>query len=259
VARLVRDGVGLGYEEAGHGDPPLVFVHGVACHRGFWGPQLDRFAHHHRVVAVDLRGHGESDAPHQPYTMRAFANDLAWMSRQLGVGRPVVVGQSLGGLVGLELAAAYPECPSAVALIDSVLLPSVHRPEVVHELVAALRGPAPAAALRAYFETFFSPHDDPRRMSWILDAAVRTSPHVTSSVWEESIGWDDAEALQRCRVPLLYIDAGTPNSDLVRASELRPEMTIGRTLGSGHFSQLEVPDQVDAMLARFLAISIPAG
>jgi pimeloyl-ACP methyl ester carboxylesterase len=190
--------------------------------------------------------------------MRAFADDLAWMSRRLEVLRPVVVGHSLGGLVGLELAAAYPECPSAVALIDSVFLPSAHRPEVVHELVASLRGPAPAAALRAYFEPFFSPHDDARRKSWILDAAVKTPPHVTSSVWEESIGWDDANALQRCRVPVLYLDAGTPNADLVRAKELRPEMTIGRTVGSGHFSQLEVPEQVNAMLARFLEI-VPAG
>lgn len=258
MARLVRDGVGLGYEEAGRGDPPLVFVHGVACHRGFCEPQLERFARDHRVVAVDLRGHGESDAPHQRYTMRAFADDLAWMSRRLEVLRPIVVGHSLGGLVGLELAAAYPECPSAVALIDSVFLPCAHRPEVVHELVASLRGPAPAAALRAYFEPFFSPHDDARRKSWILDAAVKTPPHVTSSVWEESIGWDDADALQRCRVPVLYLDAGTPNADLVRASELRPEMTIGRTVGSGHFSQLEVPEQVNAMLARFLEI-LPAG
>jgi hypothetical protein len=60
-------------------------------------------------------------------------------------------------------------------------------------------------------------------------------------------------------VPSLYIDAGTPNSDLVRASKLRPDMAIGRTVGSGHFSQLEVPDQVNSMLARFLAISVPAG
>jgi pimeloyl-ACP methyl ester carboxylesterase len=256
VARLVCDGVGLGYEETGRGDPPLVFVHGVACHRGFWEPQLNRFAQDHRVVAVDLRGHGESDAPHQPYTMRAFADDVAWMSRQLGLCRPVLVGHSLGGLVGLELAAARPQCAGAVALIDSVLLPSAHRPEVVHELVASLRGPAPDAALRAYFETFFSPHDDARRKSWILDAAVKTSPFVTSSVWEQSIGWDDADALQRCRVPLLYIDAGTPNADLVRASELQPGMIIGKTVGSGHFSQLEVPDQVNAMLARFLEIAV---
>lgn len=259
MGRLVRDGVGLGYEEAGRGDPPVLLVHGVACHRGFWEPQLGRFAQAHRVVAVDLRGHGESDAPQQGYTMAGFAEDLAWMCAELGLDGPVIVGHSLGGLVGLELAAAHPECPSAVVLIDSVLLPSVHRPEIVHELVASLRGPAPAAALRAYFESFFSPHDDVHRKSWILDAAVKTPPHVTSSVWQESIGWDDAEALRRCRVPLLYIDAGTPNADLARASELRPEMMIGKTVGSGHFSQLEVPDQVNAILARFVEISVPAG
>jgi pimeloyl-ACP methyl ester carboxylesterase len=129
----------------------------------------------------------------------------------------------------------------------------------VHELVASLRGPAPAAALRAYFETFFSPQDDARRKSWILDTAVKTPPHVTSSIWEESIGWDDAQALRRCGVPLLYIDAGTPNADLARASELQPEMMISRTVGSGHFSQLEVPDQVNAILARFVEIAVPAG
>jgi pimeloyl-ACP methyl ester carboxylesterase len=250
--------VTLGYEEVGEGDPPLLLVHGIACDRGFWTPQLGYFKRDHRVVAVDLRGHGESDAPHQPYTMQAFADDLAWTCAQLGLNRPVIVGHSLGGLVALELAAMDPECPSAVVAIDSVLLPPVHRPEIVHALVASLRGPAPAAALRAYFETFFSPQDDPRRKSWILDAAVKTPPYVTSSIWEESIGWDDAQALRRCRVPLLYIDAGTPNADLARASELRPEMMIGKTVGSGHFSQLEVPEQVNAILARFLEIAVPA-
>jgi pimeloyl-ACP methyl ester carboxylesterase len=258
VARLVRDGVALGYEEAGRGEPPILFVHGVACHRGFWAPQLAYFAQAHRVVAVDLRGHGESDAPEQPYTMRAFAEDVAWICSELGLGHPVVAGHSLGGLIGVELATAHPECASAVALIDSVLLPAANRPEVGHELVASLRGPAPAAALRAYFEAFFSPHDDPGRKAWILDQAVRTPPHVCSSVWQESIGWDDAAALRRCAVPLLYLDAGTPNADLARALELQPAMVIGKTVGSGHFSPLEVPDQVNAMLARFIATSVPA-
>jgi pimeloyl-ACP methyl ester carboxylesterase len=259
VARLVRDGVALAYDEAGHGDPPLIFVHGVACHRGFWQPQLDRFGRDHRVVAVDLRGHGESDAPHQPYTMRVFADDVAWMSRQLEVTGPIVVGHSLGGLVALELAHAHPDCPSAVALIDSVLLPSLDRPEVVRDLVAGLRGADAVGALRGYFELFFSPYDDPGRKAWILDNAARTPPHVTSSVWEESTSWDDAAALRSCRVPLLYLDAGTPNANLSRAVGLKPKMMIGRSVGSGHFSQLEVPDQVNAMLARFLELAVPAG
>lgn len=253
---MIREGVALGYEETGRGDPALLFAHGVACHRGFWAPQLHHFAQDHRVVAVDLRGHGESDAPEQPYTMRAFADDLAWTCRELGLRRPVLVGHSLGGLVALELAAAYPDCPGALVLIDSVLLPSAHRPEVVHDLVAGLRGRDPVGALRGYFEAFFSPNDDPGRKAWILDTAVQTPPHVTSSVWEQSIGWDDAAALASCRVPLLYLDAGTPNADLSRASELQPGMMIGRTVGSGHFSQLEVPDQVNAMVARFLETAV---
>jgi pimeloyl-ACP methyl ester carboxylesterase len=256
VARLVREGVVLAYDEAGHGSPPLVFVHGVACHRDFWGPQISRFAPEHRVVAVDLRGHGESEAPKQPYTIQVFADDLAWLCAQLDIERPVVVGHSLGGLIALELAGAHPERPGAVVLIDSVLLPGVKRPDVVRQLVRDLRGPDPATALRAYFEGFFAPHDDQARKQWILDQAVRTPPHVTSSVWEESLaGWDDAEALRRCRVPVLYIDAGTPNADLARASELCARMVVGKTVGSGHFSELEVPGQVNAMLERFIAIA----
>jgi pimeloyl-ACP methyl ester carboxylesterase len=112
-------------------------------------------------------------------------------------------------------------------------------------------------ALRDYYAAFFGPHGDPTTTAWVMEQVVRTPPHVTSSVWEESIrSWDDAEALRRCRVPLLYIDAGTPNADLARAASLAPQLVVGRTVGSGHFSPLEVPEQVNAMLARFFAVSL---
>lgn len=253
MTRLVRDGVSLAYEQAGRGDPPLLFVHGLACHRGFWAAQIRCFARRRRVVAVDLRGHGESDAPHQAYTVASFADDLAWMSGQLELDRPVVIGHSLGGLIALELAGAAPDRVAAAALIDSVLLAGGDRSAVVHALVRGLRGADPPATLRAYFEGFFGPYDDPARKAWIVDEATKTPPHVTSSVWEESVSWDDAAALERCRVRLLYLDAGTPNADLARASELGRELMIGRTIGSGHFSPLEVPDQINAMLGRFIA------
>jgi hypothetical protein len=85
-----------------------------------------------------------------------------------------------------------------------------------------LRGRDPDSALRAYFESrLFGPYDDAATRSWILDQAVLTEPHVTSSLWEESLAsWDDGAALRECRVPLLYIDAGTPNTDLARAVKL---------------------------------------
>ena len=59
-----------------------------------------------------------------------------------------------------------------------------------------------------------------------------------------------------CRVPVLYIDAGTPNTDLSRFGELCPRLVTGKTVGSGHFVQLEVPEQVNAMIERFLAVAL---
>lgn len=192
--------------------------------------------------------------------MELFAGDLEWMCQRLELHRPIVIGHSLGGLAALKLAAGYPARAGAVVLIDSVLLPPGHRADAVRALVAGLRAEAPDQALRVYFEALFGPHDASNRKAWILEEATKTPAHVTSSVWEQSLSsWDDADALRRCRAPLLYIDAGTDNADLPLAMRLHPGMAIGRTVGSGHFSQLEVPDQVNAMLARFIAIAETAG
>jgi pimeloyl-ACP methyl ester carboxylesterase len=256
VATLSRDGTVLAYEDAGVGDPAVVLIHGIACHRAFMAPQARFLRARHRVIAIDLRGHGDSDAPEQRYAIDALADDVGWICEQLAVTDAVVVGHSLGGLVALELAAGRPDLTRGAALIDSVLLAGAGREATVAGLVAGLRGPDGDQVLRDYFRLFFGPHDDSAVCDWILDQAVRTPTHVISSVWEEASSWDDAQALTRCRPPLLYLDAGTPNANLQRAVSLNPAIMVGRTVGTGHFSQLFAPAQVNAMLERFLAVGL---
>jgi pimeloyl-[acyl-carrier protein] methyl ester esterase len=104
----------LAMEVTGQG-PPLVLLHGWAMHSGIWGPLVANLARHHRVIAVDLPGHGHS-APTAPCTLDAMAEAVdATIGHD---GQPVaVLGWSLGGLVAMRWALARPARVRRLALV----------------------------------------------------------------------------------------------------------------------------------------------
>jgi pimeloyl-ACP methyl ester carboxylesterase len=110
--------------------------------------------------------------------------------------------------------------------------------------------------LRQFLELNFAPTDDPQRKARLVDQMASTPQQVGVSTWDGMFAWDSATATAACKVPVLYIDTGTPNADLQRFHELCPQLVIGKTVGSGHFLELEVPEQVNAMIDRFLVITL---
>ncbi len=244
MQQLKRNGIALFYEEAGKGAPPILLVHGLAGDHTFMTPQFEHYRSTHRVVSMDLRGHGQSEKPQQEYTIAGFADDLAWLCRELGIYKPVLIGHSLGGMIVLDLAARYPEVPAAMVALDATIV------------TQGLRTPAYREVLRQFMELNFAPTDDPQRKARIVDQMASAPQHVVASAWEGMLAWDSATAAAACKVPVLYIDTGTPNADLLRFHELCPQLVIGKTVGSGHFLELEVPEQVNAMIDRFLAIAL---
>ena len=100
------DGESLAYEVTGEG-PPIVLVHGITESRRSWDPLIAPLARDHRVVAVDLRGHGESDR-RPSYDVLTMAADIHAVVEAVGATEPLVVGHSLGGAVVSVYAAAYP-------------------------------------------------------------------------------------------------------------------------------------------------------
>ena len=84
MTTIAHDGITLAYDDRGAGEPAFVFVHGWTCDRSFFAPQAEHFARRHRVVSVDLRGHGQSDKPDEPYPIGAYADDIAHLIDQLG-------------------------------------------------------------------------------------------------------------------------------------------------------------------------------
>jgi pimeloyl-ACP methyl ester carboxylesterase len=115
-----RGGVRLAYEIAGVGDPAMIFVHGWSCDRSYFAQQFGYFASDHAVAAMDLRGHGDSSRPDPApgsYDIEALAEDVLAVIKAAGFNSPVVVGHSLGALVGLACA-VRPEAVRALLMID---------------------------------------------------------------------------------------------------------------------------------------------
>jgi len=250
-----RDGVRLAYEDSDSDLPPILFVHGWGCDHAFFAPQAKYFGRSHRTVSVDLRGHGESDAPRQEYTMGVFAADLAALCTELLLRQPVIVGHSMGGNVALELAAQYPDIPAAFVLIDSVILPPGPFIEQLLPLKDALRGSDYISVFREVISSLFIDCDDRKRKEQIVASLPSAPQHVLVSAFRHHLTeYDATAAAKACRVPVAYIGAQVAMVDLPRFQRACPQLMTAQTLGAGHFSPLEVPDQINAMLSRFLAI-----
>ncbi len=129
-------------------------------------------------------------------------------------------------------------------------------------------GPDYVAAARAQAVEIYLDHvdiDDPTRKDRLLAEIYKAHQKVPQQAAVSTMvnllnGYDSLPAAQACKVPVLYLDAGVPmiekGRDLERFRAACPQLVIAKTYGAGHFSPLEVPDQVNAMIARFIAVGI---
>lgn len=259
MQKLQRDGVTLAYTEAGSGEPPVLLVHGWTCNHTYFQPQFEHFSRAHRTVAVDLRGHGESDKPQQEYTLDGFADDLAWLAGELGLRKPIVIGHSLGGAIVLALAQRHPDLPGAIVMVDGAAVRARGSAEALQPMIEALYGPAYLDVQRTIVEnTLFDPTDDPALRERVVREMTASPQHVTASCLKNLVVYDQEAAARACAVPALNVVAARPIQDVALTRELMPNLIHGQTVGAGHFLQLLVPDQLNAMIESFLALHVPA-
>jgi pimeloyl-ACP methyl ester carboxylesterase len=245
-----RDGVTLRYIEAGTGDPALIFVHGWTCNRNFWPGQLDHFAKKHHVVAVDLRGHGESDKPDQDYTIDEFADDVAWLIGELKLEKPVVIGHSMGGSIAMNLARRYPDLTSAVVLVDSPIVPFPGPSSMTDALLAGFQSPGYQQIAEVFArQSFFEPTTDPALLEEIV-ASMGAPQRVTYTAFKDILSPANQSA-GPIPVPSLFIRARTAYATEDQLREHIPGMSVV-TVPAGHFIQFEQPAATNNIIADFL-------
>jgi len=251
---LSRD-VEIAYEEAGRGDPAVILIHPPFGNRSHFAAVFAHLAKRNRVIALDLRGCGQSGVPAEGFHIVDLAEDVRAVCRAAGVERAVLCGHSLGGTVALEVAALEPQLVAGVALLDAVVLfPEPLRRQVVEQLVPALAGPGWQVALRGYIAgRMFGRFDPPEVRTRIAQEVATLPAHMPAPLMRDAMSNDFSDRLAAGKYPLLFVHAQVP-ADLERLKQLRPDAIVASVAASGHFLTLIVPDQVNAMLDRFLAI-----
>jgi 3-oxoadipate enol-lactonase len=224
IEQLTVD-VGIPLRVRAWGDPAapaMLLLHGLTGDGSSWDDIAPRFADRYRVLAPDLRGHGLSGRA-AAYSFELMRDDVAAMIGVLGLRRPVVIGHSLGAVVGYLLAQRHPELLSVLVLEEGPPARPLDRPPL----------PTP---------------DEPTPYDFAVVNAIRAQLREPQPSW-----WDD---LARISAPTLVI-AGGPSSaipqDLIAQAADRIPGSRLVTIDAGHLVHTGEPDEFCRVVEEFLA------
>ncbi len=255
------DGTRIHWAEMGDG-PPVVLVHGLTESARAWDPIVDRLAADHRVVTLDLRGHGRSPHPATgDYGHLAMASDLVAVLDGAEVGDAAhLVGHSRGGLVVAAVGAARPV--ASVTVVDQPLRLAGFRDQVAW-FEAELRDPATfPAVMAAVFEFSVGERlgaDEKQRLA----ALRRADQEVVLGVWSFLLETPPAEietvidaaiASRATGRPHLTLLGTEPDADYPAwLAERIPGAVVEVWDDHGHYPHLVDPDRFTARLRAFWA------
>jgi pimeloyl-ACP methyl ester carboxylesterase len=215
--RIDNDGVGLHVQVEGQG-PPLVLLHGITTSAATYDWLTPRLAARFRTHALDFRGHGSSDRAPGAYEIRHFVSDAVALLDHLGNEPAVVIGHSLGGVVGACLGQQFPDSVRALFLED----PALHRPG---------SGPlSPDSGLRAAFAAMRAAVPQWQEQGLGVDDLRDPFGSLPASGGGGTLAEVFTEdALDALLTSLLTLDAAVLDPVLggVRSDEYRPDRPIG--------------------------------
>jgi pimeloyl-ACP methyl ester carboxylesterase len=255
VATTSPDGIPIAFDVEGSGDPCLVFVHGWSCDRSYWVNQMRSFAPRHRVVAIDLAGHGESGSGRASWTMPAFGGDVAAVARRIGADDVILVGHSMGGDVIVDAALQLGGRVRGLVWID--VYSDLDRDDAaerawVDRFVAGLGGDFRAEVDR-FVRGMFPPDADPALVDRVAGDMASAPPDIAIDCLrhaKRNLG-PALAGLSVLRLPVVSIHPA--GSGIDEASMLRAGVQPVSLDGVGHFPMLEAPERFSALLAEVIA------
>lgn len=237
------------------GGAPLVLIHALGTSLAIWDDLLPLLPPDLRLLRLDLRGHGVSDAPPGPYAMGALIRDVERLMDHFAMKEAVVLGLSIGGLVAQGLAVKRLDLVRAMILSNTAA--KIGRPEQWQERIAAVRTGGMAALHDATMERWLGRKwKENQALPRLSSGFLATAPEGWAGCAAAIAGTDFFETTATLTLPTLAIaganDGSTP-PDLVReTAQLIRGHRYALIRSAGHIPVVEKPAEYAALLAQFL-------
>jgi pimeloyl-ACP methyl ester carboxylesterase len=252
----------LAYADEGPG-PPVVLLHGFPLSREMWAEQLSALGSTYRVIAPDLRGHGESPAPEGTYTMDDMADDVIELLNRLHIDVPIVLGGlSMGGYVALSLVAQYPKRVRALMLLDTRAGADTPEAAANRETTAraALEANSAAAVVAVMVPKLFCKktlEERPERVEPLRSAMERTTARgIAGALRGMAVRPDRRGDLARIAVPTLVLvgqeDVITPPAESRTMADAIPNARFQVIPDAGHLAPYENYAAANSVILEFL-------
>jgi 3-oxoadipate enol-lactonase len=255
------NGVNIAFSDQGKGDP-LIFLHAFPLNRSMWDPQVQALVKRYRIVTVDLRGHGESDAPLWRYTMEQFSDDLNALLDHLSIPHATWIGLSMGGYILFALWRKYPRLINALVLADTKA--SADSPEgkagrFTMAQTAYTEGPTAIADIM--IPKLLSPSSVETRHDLVTHLRQMITRNHVSGIVGDLMAMeerpDSLSLLPNIQCPTLVIvgehDVATPPSEAQLMADHIPNSSLAIIPQAGHVSNMENPEAFNQALKTFLS------
>ncbi|MCH0565750.1 MULTISPECIES: alpha/beta fold hydrolase [unclassified Streptomyces] len=250
------DGATLTYDDEGPrdgGGVPLVFVHGWTANRHRWDHQTAHFSVHHRVVRLDLRGHGDSTGA-GVRTIEEVARDVLALLDHLKIERCVLIGHSMGGMTAQTIALSHPERVERLVLVNSISR-MAYSPGRALLMAASTLVPF-KLFIAANIQRAFAPGYPREEVRAYVQASGGISREVVMTLYGAMRNFDVLDRVGEIRVPTLLVhgshDVQLPVKQMLRMATAYPDAVV-RMVDAGHELPVEKPAELTAAIERFLS------
>ncbi len=250
------DGLPIHYTSHGDGKPALIFVHGWSCDLGYWDSQVAAFADDHRVVRIDLGGHGESGLDRENWSIQAFGGDVNAVLDVLKLDDVILVGHSMGGAVIVEATLASPERVRGLVGVDNFQeLELKLTDEQIDGYMAQFESDFPAV-VDGWVRQMFPAGVDGALVDRIAGDMAAAPPVVAMSAMTNFFPWlrDARTSFVNLPAPFLAINSDLQPTDKEALLAARPDYQLKIMVGGSHFLAQERPVEFNTLLAECIAI-----